>query len=43
MLKIILKIKKKIAHHRKLKIKMIRRCRVGARCYIVLSIPKGRG
>jgi hypothetical protein len=30
-------------HHRKLKIKMIRRCRVGTRGYIVLSIPKGRG
>jgi hypothetical protein len=43
MLRIILKIKKKMGHHRKLKIKMIRRCRVGARGYIVLFIPWGGG
>ncbi len=34
-------LKKKGPDHRKLKIKMIRLCRVGARGYIVLFIPWG--
>jgi hypothetical protein len=39
MHRIIFKNKKKVQDHRKLKIKMIRLCRMGARGYIVLFIP----